>query len=295
MGGSELFTDAGGNMSGKALPWPVVSADWLSANAGRKDIVVLEASMKPVGPPTPEEREYADRQIPGTRVFDFETRICDTKSALPHMMPPPELFEAEVRALGVNRDSMVVAYDRRGIFSCARVWWMFRAMGHERVAVLDGGLPAWVAAGYPVERAGNGQSLPGDFVARPVEGMFCGIDQVAQALHDGRSAVLDARGEGRFCGREPEPREGIRSGHMPGAMNLPYARIVEGGRIKTAAEIRGIFAASVVSDRPMIFTCGSGVTACILALGATIAGYSRFAVYDGSWAEWGSDPSRPVD
>jgi thiosulfate/3-mercaptopyruvate sulfurtransferase len=266
---------------------------WLQANIGASGVVVLDASMAPIGgapPPSPAETRY----IPGARVFDFDRRICDRASPLPHMMPSAELFEAELRALGVNRDSQVVVYDKVGIFSSPRAWWMLRSMGHHAVAVLDGGLPAWIAAGLPTENTATAPSVPGDFVARPQPGYFCDADRVAQVLGSAGQRVLDARSEGRFKGSEPEPRQGLRAGHMPGAVNLPFSAVQREGRMLPPEELRQLYASKVGARDQLVFSCGSGVTACVLALGATLAGHSQLSVYDGSWSEWGLPSSRPV-
>jgi len=280
-------------MTTSPMPTPLVSVRWLEANIASGSVVVLDASMAPIGgapPPRPAETPY----IPGARVFDFDHRICDRASPLPHMMPSAELFEAELRALGVNRDSQVVVYDKVGIFSSPRAWWMLRSMGHEAVAVLDGGLPAWLAAGLPTENTARPPSAPGDFVARPQPGYFCDADRVAEVLGRAGQRVLDARSKGRFEGSEPEPRQGLRSGHMPGAINLPFSAVQREGRMLPPDELRQLYASKVGELDQLIFSCGSGVTACVLALGATLAGHSKLSVYDGSWSEWGLPSSRPV-
>lgn len=277
-----------------ALPGPLVSARWLAARLGQPDLVILDASMRPVGGgPSPPARGD-DVQLPGTQVFDFDQRICDRTSPLPHMMPPPALFEEEVRALGVRQDSAIVAYDRVGVYASPRAWWMFKAMGHDRVAVLDGGLPAWIEAGLPCEPRGERPVSRGDFVARPRPELLCDADAVAAALADARAAVVDARSEGRFSGRDPEPRSGLRRGHMPGAVNLPFSAVQAHGHMLGAEELAALFAARVGAREPLVFSCGSGVTACILALGATLAGRAGLRVYDGSWSEWGLPSDRPV-
>jgi len=280
-------------MTTSPLPTPLVSVRWLEANIGKAGVVVLDASMAPIGaapPPRPAEILY----IPGARVFDFDQRICDRASPLPHMMPSAELFQAELRALGVSTNSQVVVCDRVGIFSSPRAWWMLRSMGHDAVAVLDGGLPAWIAAGLPTESAPGAPSAPGDFIARPQAGFFCDADRVAEALGSASHRVLDARSEGRFEGSEPEPRRGLRAGHMPGAVNLPFSAVQREGRMLPPDELGQLYASKVGEREQLIFSCGSGVTACVLALGATLAGHSKLSVYDGSWSEWGMPSARPV-
>ncbi len=281
-------------MTALTLPGPIVSIRWLAAQLGHPRLVLLDASLKPATASAGTGTAGASHQIPGTQVFDFDKRVCDRTSPLPHMMPPPEVFEREVRALGIRGDSVIVVYDRVGVYASPRAWWMFKAMGHEQVAVLDGGLPAWLEAGLPVEPAAGHAVLPGDFVARPRPGLFCDAEQVMAALADPRFAVLDARSEGRFLGREPEPRPGLRGGHMPHALNLPFSAVQAQGRMRPVEELAAIFAAKVGSQRRLIFSCGSGVTACILALAAELAGHRELAVYDGSWSEWGLPSSRPV-
>jgi thiosulfate/3-mercaptopyruvate sulfurtransferase len=280
-------------MTSLELPTPIVSVSWLAAHLEAPDLVVLDASMQPPGAAAPALSQ--DVWLPGARVFDFNEKICDPTSSLPHMMPSPELFTREVRALGVCRSSRVVVYDRIGIFSSPRAWWMFKAMGYDPVAVLDGGLPAWLEAGLPVEGRSVEPAAPGDFVARPRPELFCDADHVAAALASDRAAVLDARSEGRFLGREPEPRPGLRAGHMPNARNLPFGAVQAAGRMRSPEELAVLLSTKVGDRQTLIFSCGSGVTACTLALAAELAGYSDKAVYDGSWSEWGSSASsRPV-
>ncbi len=211
-------------------------------------------------------------------------------------MPGAAAFTEEMRALGVDDASTVVVYDGAGIYSSARAWWMLRAMGFDRAAVLDGGLPAWTAAGLPVEAAGPAYEGPrGSFTARPRPGLLVGSDTVAAALADPSAAVLDARTRERFAGTAPEPRPGLRGGHMPGAVNLPFGELLgEGGLMRPAGELRDAFSASAGQREQLYFSCGSGVTACVLALGAVLAGYSSPAVYDGSWTDWAMRPELPV-
>ncbi|MEY2936143.1 MAG: hypothetical protein RL033_6892 [Pseudomonadota bacterium] len=285
-------------MAAPVFPAPLVSVGWLAAQLDDPDLVVLDASMMPVGVSTASSGAAssgtAEPYIPGARVFDFDQRICDPGSSLPHMLPSPELFTREVRSLGVNGASRIVVYDRLGIFSSPRAWWMFRAMGHDRVAVLDGGLPAWLHAGLGVERAACTVVAPGDFLAAPRRELFVDADHVSRALVDSSVAVLDARSAGRFLGHEPEPRPGLRSGHMPNAINVPFGAVQAQGHLRPPQELAAILSAAAGERQRLIFSCGSGVTACTLALAAEIAGYSDKAVYDGSWSEWGLPSSRPV-
>jgi thiosulfate/3-mercaptopyruvate sulfurtransferase len=282
-------------MNNFELPPPIVSASWLADHAADGDVLILDASLKPAVPVgTPTDEPAPAVRIAGARVFDFDKTICDTASHLPHMMPTAEVFQREVRALGVDRNSLIVVYDRQGIYSSPRAWWMFRAMGHDRVCVLDGGLPAWMQAGFPCEPAAAVAAIPGDFVAHARPSLFCNADDVERALNDGHCRVLDARSAGRFHGREPEPRAGLRGGHIPGSINLPFTQLLDRGRMRPAAEIADLFAPVANRDMQLVFSCGSGVTACILALGAYLAGYRNLSVYDGSWSEWGIPSARPV-
>jgi thiosulfate/3-mercaptopyruvate sulfurtransferase len=281
-------------MTSPELPVPLVSVRWLEAHIDDPDLVVLDATFHPVAAPPPPAGHTAPVYLPHARVFDFDKRICDPDTSLPHMMPSPELFEREVRALGVNASSRVVVYDRIGTFSSPRGWWMFKAMGHDAVAVLDGGLPAWHAAQLPLVGDAEPPRTPGDFVARPRPGLFCDAAHVLEALDRPGSVVLDARPEGRFSGRDPEPRPGLRAGHMPNAVNLPFMTLHEQGRMRSPAELARLFQSKVQGSPELVLSCGSGVTACVLALGASLAGYSNLSVYDGSWSEWGLPSSRPV-
>ncbi len=267
---------------------PLVSVQWLAENLDAKNLVILDASMKPIvtaGSDIPQEEPSC---IPGARRFDFDDHICDKNSGLPHMMPPAEFFTEEMQKLGISKDSFIVVYDKVGVYSSPRAWWMFRAMGHTQVAVLDGGLPAWKNAGHSCgAEAESIAKTRGNFVSHPQEGMFCDSVQVLKALSDPASKVLDARSEGRFKGTEPEPRAGLRSGHMPNSVNLPYANLVVDGFVLAPESLKSIFAKQVEQNQQLIFSCGSGVTACVDALAAELAGYKNLSIYDGSWSEWG--------
>ncbi|MEW2180276.1 sulfurtransferase [Streptomyces sp. NPDC005406] len=271
-----------------ALPGPLVGADWLAGRLGSPGLLVFDASVGA-------HRGAAER-IVGARPFDIDGALSDHAGPLPHTMPDAGRFTEELRALGLHAGDTVVVYDAVGIYSSARAWWMLRAMGFDRVAVLDGGLPGWTAAGFPTE-SGAPAAPPerGDFTAGPRAGLFVGAAEVAAALSDPASAVFDARSRERFRGTAPEPRPGLRGGHMPGAVNLPFGEIQHEGRMRPAAELRSVFAGPAQGRERLFFSCGSGVTACVLTLGAALAGYRDLAVYDGSWSEWGlPSQGRPV-
>ncbi|GHB00273.1 MULTISPECIES: sulfurtransferase [Streptomyces] len=279
---------AAGTEGAGDLPGPLVGADWLAERIDRTDVVVLDASVG--------AHRGAGRRIPGARRFDLDGALSDHTAPLPHTRPGAGRFTEEMRNLGIDDVSTVVVYDTAGIYSAARAWWMLRAMGFDRVAVLDGGLPAWTAAGMPVEdRAPGGTARTGDFTARPRDGMLVGSGAVAAALADPGAAVLDARSRERFTGDGAEPRPGLRPGHMPGALNLPFGEIQRGGRMLPAHELRSVFRALAGERERLVVSCGSGVTACVLALGAELAGYRAVSVYDGSWSEWGRPSHLPVE
>ncbi len=273
----------------ESLQNPLVSAEWLHANLSHPDLVMLDASMQP------ELVDGVHYGIPGARHFDYDKKICDQKSPLPHMMPTAAEFEREVRALGISDNSLIVIYDQQGVFASPRGWWMFKAMGHKSVAVLDGGLPAWKAMGFAVEPLVT-SFVPGNFTAHAGEGFFCDADFVERIRNSAEFALMDARSEERFYGRASEPRPGLRGGHIPGSISLHYECVLEQGRMKSAEELQGGFAAKIKGHEKLVMSCGSGVTACILALGATLAGYKEITIYDGSWSEWGLPSSgRPVE
>jgi thiosulfate/3-mercaptopyruvate sulfurtransferase len=269
---------------------PLIPASELAARLDEPDLRILDASWHLDG--TPALPVFEAGHIPGAAFFDLEA-LSDQDSDLPHMMPSTDRFAAGIGALGVSDTDRIVVYDTFGLFTAARAWWMLRAMGCDRVQVLDGGLPAWIRAGGGIER-GPVHPAPAAFHPRPRPGMIADIDQV-RAVLGSVETVLDARAAARFAGTAPEPRPGLRSGHMPGATNLPFGAVLNpDGTMKQAPELEAAFgAANVDLDRPVVTTCGSGVTAAVLSLALAVLGRDS-RLYDGSWAEWGGRDDTPV-
>lgn len=265
---------------------PIVSTDWLAAHLGEPDLKVVDAPFYMPGDPRTPQGEFDKEHIPGAVLFDIEA-ISDHSNPLPHMLARPDAFAEAVGRLGISDRDRVVVYDHVGLLSAGRVWWNFRAMGHDEVYVLDGGLPRWIAEGRPLA-SGPATPKPQTFtpVFRPA--LVRDIQQVRAGLAAGVQ-VLDARARDRFQGTAPEPRPGLPSGHMPGAFNTPHAELIQSGALKPRDGLEALFQAEGVDPQsPIIATCGSGVSAAIIALALARLGQWDAPVYDGSWTEWAS-------
>lgn len=274
----------------------LVETEWLASHLDAPDIVVFDASWQLPDSGRNARQEYLAGHIPGALFFDID-EISDTESPYPHMLPSPEKFSSRMRKMGVGDGMRIVVYDSAGLFSAARVWWMFRVMGVREVAVLNGGLPKWKAEHRPVEDLTPPLRTERHFTARRNAEQIRDRDDVAAATRSGSAQVVDARSADRFGGKVPEPRPGVRSGHIPGSLNVPYTSLLnKDGTVKASAELEKIFAdAGVDASRPIITTCGSGVTAAVPLLGLALLGHWRVSLYDGSWSEWGSDADLPAE
>ncbi|MBO1519608.1 3-mercaptopyruvate sulfurtransferase [Oceanisphaera pacifica] len=282
-------------MTQLTLPTPLVDYQWLAAHLHDPNLVILDASWYMPAAQRSGKQEWQEQRIPGARFFDFDSKVKDESSPLPHMLPPAEQFSRQVSLLGVSNQSRIVIYDGSGIFAAPRAWWMFKAMGHKQVAVLDGGLPSWVAQGLPVTSGEAETVTQGHFEAKLQTTWVADTKHVQAALSQPKtSRILDARSIERFSGQAPDPRPGVRPGHMPGAACLPFAELLQQGHFLPKAQLADKLTKLLSPEQHLICSCGSGVTAAILALAADIIGHQHIAVYDGSWVEWGGSTQLPV-
>lgn len=272
----------------------LVTTEWLAGHIDAPDVRVVDGSWYLPADQRDPRADYAERHIPGAVFFDIDA-ISDETSALPHMLPSPEKFSSRVRKLGLGDGVRIVVYDGGNMMAAARVWWMFRVFGHEDVAVLDGGLPKWMAEGRPVD---DEPVIPRErhFTARRNSFLVRDLEQMRANVESGREQVVDARGAGRFQATEPEIRPGLRGGHIPGSVNLPYSSLLRpDATVKSDDDIRAAFAAIGVDPaKAVATTCGSGISASFLALALNLIGARKVAVYDGSWTEWGGRDDTPI-
>jgi len=275
---------------------PLVTTEWLAGELGKPDLVVFDATKYLPNEPKDGRAEFLAAHIPGARYFDIDA-IADTDTDLPHMVPTPGRFAKLMAQLGVGNGSRVVFYDQKGLASAARGWWLMGLFGHDNAAVLDGGLPKWTKEGRATQSGEPAAPSPTTFRADYRATRLRGVGDVLRNTETRAELVLDARAAGRFTGATPEPRAGMRSGHIPGSANIPYTDLLHtDGTFRAVAELRARFAqAGVDATRSSVTSCGSGVTACILTLGLRLAGLPEGAVYDGSWTEWGGRTDTPVE
>lgn len=273
----------------------LVTTSWLAARLDDPGVVILDATLPPVGvtPPVDTRARYVAKHIPGAIFFDIEA-LSDRPNPLPHMLPRPDVFSRNASALGIGNQMDIIIYEQEGVFSGPRAWWTLRTFGAQNVYLLDGGLGAWVEAGLPTH-SGEVQHAPAVFHARLDQRAVRDFSQMEQIIAT-HGQILDARSAGRFAGALPEPRPGLSSGHMPGATSIPYTELVEEGHLKPAEELRRIFIAKGVDlQQSITTTCGSGVTAAVLALGLEAAGAKQVSLYDGSWSEYASRPEAVIE
>ncbi|UXP32503.1 sulfurtransferase [Reichenbachiella agarivorans] len=269
---------------------PTITSEWLNAHLNDPHLVILDASPK--SNKSGLSSDYIGKYIPNSYLFDLAGQFSDPSSPLPNTLPQPEAFAQAARELGICQESKIVVYDNLGIYASPRVWWMFKTMGHAHVSVLDGGLPAWIDAGYETATQLTSPKSTGDFQARFNPSAVKYTDDILTNLDDQSTCVIDARSEGRFCGTAPEPREGLSSGHIPHSINIPFEAVLQDGHFKSPTELKKVF--EEVGNKPLIFSCGSGLTACIVLLAHELIDPRPKSVYDGSWTEWALSGKLPI-
>ena len=272
---------------------PLVQAQWLAENLHHKNIIILDATLPKAT--SGNGNGVSANRIPGARFFDIKNTFSISTAPYPNTRIDGASFNDKAQHLGINNDSVIIVYDDHGIYSSARAWWMFKAMGHDQIAVLDGGLKAWQESGYSLEEKLKNNFKKGNFEGVCNNEFFKDSDDVLQLLDHESELIVDARAADRFQGLVEEPRAGLRSGHIPGSINIPYTHLLHGGKLIETAEIKNIFKNRISTDKHITFSCGSGITACVLALGASLSGYKNLSVYDGSWTEWGSIDTLPIE
>ena len=262
----------------------IVSVQWLKENLYNKNLIILDASTKTTISGT--TSEYENCYIPGSRAFDLKEKFSDKASPFPNTLPSDKQFETESRALGINQNSQIVVYDNLGIYNSPRTWWMFKAMGHTQIAVLDGGLPEWIKQGNQTVANLETTYPLGDFKAQLHPETVKNYDDIIENSTTKECIVIDARSKGRFEGIEKEPRKELKSGHITNSINIPFEEVLENGKFKPENQLKMIFESKNIKDQNLIFSCGSGLTACIILLASEIILKNKKAVYDGSWTEW---------
>lgn len=273
---------------------PLVSIDWLFKNINDEKLIILDATLPKVT--AKKVGVIEDKlQIKNAIFFDIKNVFSDINATFPNTVLFPQEFEVKARDLSINKDSCIVVYDDLGVYSSPRVWWLFQLMGFTNIAVLDGGLPEWKSKGYPIEKPDKNKFKKGDFKANYQSHKLKFTNDVLAAIKDKDILIADARSKGRFYATSPEPRADVKGGHIPNSVSLPYTDIIENGKLKSKEELVSIFSKINPNKKDFIFSCGTGITASVLALGSEIAGIKNSAVYDGSWTEWGSTKGLPIE
>ncbi|TYC14184.1 sulfurtransferase [Bizionia gelidisalsuginis] len=268
------------------LSEPVVSVDWLYRQLKAENLIIFDASIPKITETN--NTVSKDIQLPNAQFLNLKECFSDVSSAFPNTIPSAEQFQTEARKLGVNADSAIVVYDDKGIYSSARVWWLFKTFGHNNIAVLDGGLPEWLAQNYPTETSNSNAKPIGDFETHFNPDNVTYFKDLEKLSHSEKHTIVDARSAARFYSQIPEPRAGLRSGTIPNSKNMPFEVCLENGKLKPKVELQEAFKALSTKENTVVFSCGSGLTACILDLAANVANYKHTTVYDGSWTEYGT-------